>query len=287
LDFKYDIGEIMANVTLNAGVVYYGGWWGPINDGMLIPPDSVIRIEPNWINNGAIPVTGHLTMTARYTGEENTPVECIYGQDKTLGPGESTNPNNPYFEDMLLREGICAFEISLTIDGVDAGKQNFAIIVSNTLSPNQIRVPLENSESPLALTINTTDVYGHVGAYIYRILPEPIDIDVTFHADGVSYVEILDCDTVIDHKPRWLLPEKTPINGDQTFTIPWDGRGVLEPRVWLESNTVTGITLEWELPEGQIIPFIEPNFNLSPIILGLGIAGGSMLALNKRKKNVQ
>lgn len=262
---------------LSIGVIYYGGWWGPIGDGMLVPPDSVITIEPNWENNGSEPVTGHLTLTGRMPSGEPFDVECITGQDSELQPGDSQVVT---FADVWLNsEGIWPFEISLTIGGVDQGKQNFALVVSNTLTENQVRIPLEIQTSPMELQINETEVYGHVGAYIYRILPLPALIHVTFFSAGQSYVEIVDSDN-----KRWILGEKTLIEGDTTFDIDWDGRGVLEPRVWLEDSHITGIRLDWELPEDEQINLVYPGFNWAPIFLGGGVLAGTLFGIGTKKQ---
>jgi hypothetical protein len=270
----------MANVILNIGVVYYGGLWLPITDGMLIPPDSVITIEPNWINNGTSPVQAQVTLMGKYPNAEPFTVAAITNGDYIAQPGETVRVT---FADVMLgqREGIWPFEISLTIGGVDAGKQNFAIVVSTTLTENQVRIPLEMQESPFQFTLNPTEIYDHVGAYVYRILPMTIDIALTFHSNGLSYVEALDADN-----QRWLMEEKTEIDGDHTFNIPWDGIGVFEPRVWKDSH-VTGITIEFQIPQDQIVKPIGAQFNPAPYVLGVGLGLGTVIGLRGRKKNVQ
>ncbi len=131
----------------------------------------------------------------------------------------------------------------------------------------EYRYPLELLPTPFFVGVNPGPVYDHSSVYIYRILPLPITIALTFIvAPGVSYVEVYDADD-----SRFLLGEKTEIDADSTFTIDWDGVGVFEPRVWMGSNLV-GIIVSFALPKEETIPELKPKFNKAPLVTAAGAA---------------
>jgi len=136
----------------------------------------------------------------------------------------------------------------------------------NEVVPNQYRYALELQESPFSIELNPSEVHDHSSVYIYRILPLPVTVELTFQVSGLSYVEVYDADG-----NRFLLPEKTEINQDTTFVLDWDGEGVFEPRVW-KDGFVGGISILFTLPDEQVVPEVKSELNLAPLVLATGIA---------------
>jgi hypothetical protein len=139
----------------------------------------------------------------------------------------------------------------------------------------EYRFPLELQGSPFVINMNYGPVYDHSAVYIYRILPLPITMKLSFIATGLSYVEVFDADG-----QRFLLGEKLEINSSIEFSIDWDGVGVFEPRVWKDSQ-VTAITLSFALPGTEVIPDIKPKFNAAPYVLGGGAVFGVSMAATR------
>lgn len=145
----------------------------------------------------------------------------------------------------------------------------------------QYRDPLELTPAPFVVPLNPGPLYDHSGVYLYRILPLPITLQLTFKATGLSYVEVLDADN-----QRFLLGEKVPINSNTAFSVDWDGDGVFEPRVW-KGSQVTGISLSYQLPKDQIVADIRAGFNAAPYILGGGLTLGfisALVGLSRRRR---
>jgi hypothetical protein len=144
----------------------------------------------------------------------------------------------------------------------------------------EYRYVLELLKSPFELPLNPTPLYDHSSVYIYRIIPKPVVVSVTFEATGSSYVEVYDADN-----KRFLLAEKTAITGTATFDVNWDGKGVFEPRVWKNSN-VTKITIAFTLPEDEKIVAVKAPIRTDKLLLALGscaLAGGLIYRWRKAR----
>ncbi len=161
--------------------------------------------------------------------------------------------------------------ITLVVTDADGATATAVWMVAIFISSIQIRLALETISSPFDIPLNPSPVHDHDSVYIYRILPEPLTMSLTFISDGLSYVEVFDADN-----DRFLLPEKTEITEDTTFHIDWDGTGVFEVRVWKDSH-VTRIQLEFEVPEQQRLTEVEPIPDVAPWVLVFGLAAGGML----------
>jgi hypothetical protein len=144
----------------------------------------------------------------------------------------------------------------------------------------QYRFPLELLPSPFNIDLNPGEVYDHSGVYLYRILPKPVDVWVTFDVSGPSFVEVLDADN-----NRWLLDEKTAIDETTSFKIEWDGVGVLEPRVWKDSQ-VKGCWIEFFLSEDEEISEMPAqSSNALPwVVFCGGLVGGGIGVVSKIKR---
>jgi len=110
----------------------------------------------------------------------------------------------------------------------------------------EYRYALETLTSPFALPLNPQDIYDHCKVYIYRKVKEPVDITVKFYVPGIGFVDVYDAEL-----KRWLLPPKR-IRGGTSILVPWDGRGVFEPRV-LKGSNITALVLEFP----EMIPNAE------------------------------
>jgi len=148
----------------------------------------------------------------------------------------------------------------------------------------EYRYPLEMIESGFSLPLNPSEVHDHSSTYIYRILhTKPVSVTVTFVANGLSYVEVFDADN-----ERFLLAEKTEISETTNFTIEWDGRGVLEPRVWKDSN-VSAIMVEFDIPDTEKVFAQAGVYDWSNVLatVGIGVLGAGVLNKLIKKKKVK
>jgi len=159
--------------------------------------------------------------------------------------------------------------ITLTVTDANSLQNSTTWQVYVGVIENQYRYALETLKSPYPMALNPSFVHDHDSVYIYRILPMPVTVELTFLTNGVSYVEVFDADN-----QRFLLPERTEITQDTAFIIEWDGSGVFEVRVWKDSF-VSGIDVAFTLPDEQVISEIGSVFNLAPVILGTGIVFAS------------
>lgn len=181
--------------------------------------------------------------------------------DLTTGTGEITTHT-------YTTQGV--YTITLTITDSNGLTDFTTWDVDIAVIENQYRYAMELLQNPFSIPLNPGPVHDHDSVYIYRILPLPTTIELTFLTSGLSYVEVFDADN-----QRFLLPEKTAISQNATFVIEWDGKGVFEVRVW-KNSFVTDIDFAFTLPDDQIIHEITPSITTAQLALATGIIVASV-----------
>lgn len=138
------------------------------------------------------------------------------------------------------------------------------------------RYALEALSSPIKIGLNPVEIYASALTYIYRIVQfAPVTVWIDFLAEGLSYVEVYDAEN-----DRFLVPERTEISSDTSFQIDWDGRGVLEPRVW-KGSQVRDIQIRYLEEEVKIQPVAKVVPNFMPFLVGA--LGGLGIGIAERK----
>lgn len=167
-----------------------------------------------------------------FISEYNIAIPVGSYADWTKFSGEYTAPSEAVSADVL-------FRVPTSSTGTVYGDD----FICFTEPYTEWRYAMETVSSPIILSMNPADPYEHAMCYIYRVKQfAPVKLGIVFKATGPATVDVYDAEN-----NRWLVPEATEITETVSFEVDWDGRGVVEPRVY--RGEVSQIEIHFYEPE--------------------------------------
>ncbi|MFQ6085166.1 MAG: hypothetical protein ACE5OY_02735 [Candidatus Bathyarchaeia archaeon] len=192
------------------------------------------------VSGSIVPLRPYATVTLRYTAPDGYTITHTVQTDADGG-----------FRDVFTPDKIGLWRVKASWAGDEdhyGSKSSASFELGN-------RYVLEDLTSPFSLPLYPHGGYDHSMLYLTRRGQEPVTIKISFYGAGVA--------DVLDIENNRFLLKPSRITNSTTFTIYWDGRGVLEPRVWAGSS-IASIVLSWVIPKPRPITCYVSKQSVTP-----------------------